>query len=115
MGGKDFSGNKQHGHVPVMAAGVHNTFYSRTGYPLPGKVHCAFLYGQGVYIGAEKDRPARSLSRDDRKNTGVRNMAALDSVRPQCILYISHCFRFHERKLGVFVEMTAQGDEFGRM
>jgi hypothetical protein len=52
LAGQDLAGAEHHGHVPVVAAGVH-----RAVVPRPVRQRIALGQGQPVHVGAQADRP----------------------------------------------------------
>ena len=58
LAGQDVAGAEHHGHVPVVAAGVH-----RAVVPRPVRQSVALGQRQPVHVGAQPDRPAAAVRR----------------------------------------------------
>ena len=98
LAGQDVAGAEHHGHVPVVAAGVH-----RAVVPRPVRQRAALGQRQPVHVGAQPDRPAVAVRRAAPADGGHQAGAA-DAARD---------LQAHRRQLGGQVVARAVLGEAG--
>ncbi len=105
---QELGGSQQHGHVGVVAAGVHAAVYLRA---VAGPCRIVHLvHRQRVHVGAQGDHLGRSFggaSPDDAQDAGRPHAAVGDAQLVQGLLHQLGGLLFLQRQLGLAVDFSA--------